>query len=109
MACIPKGEWRMLRKREGRYMIRAITLVFPAVMLIACAHRGGPEDQAPRAVNELMEFAEDGTPTSAFPQYWKRNTLVIDMQAAASAGKFNLKPRKGQRWPMRVALRVLPG
>jgi len=90
-------------------MIRTATLALAAIFLSACGHMGSRSGQAPRSVNELMEIAEDGTPTRAFPQYWKRNTLVLDMQGAASAGKFNLKPRKGHQWPMRVAFRVTPG
>jgi hypothetical protein len=65
---------------------------------------------APEAVNELMEAASDGTPTQAFPQYWKRNTLVIDLQSAASSGgSVTLKPRGGAKWPVRLAFRVMPG
>jgi len=90
-------------------MLRTVTLVLSAVFLSACAHSGSRLGQAFRSVNELMEIAEDGTPTDAFPQYWKRSTLVIDMQGAASAGKFNLKPREGHQWPMRVAFRLTPG
>ena len=41
---------------------------------------------APEAVNELAELAADGTPTQRFPQYWKRNTLVVDLQSAAASG-----------------------
>lgn len=65
---------------------------------------------APEAVNELAEFAADGTPTQVFPQYWKRNTLVVDLQsAAASGGTLTLKPRDGGKWPVRLAFRVMPG
>jgi len=60
-------------------------------------------------VNELQELAQDGTATQAFPQYWKRNTLVVDMQGAASTGKLTLKPRAGATWPVRLAFRVSPG
>lgn len=64
----------------------------------------------PVPVNELIESVADGTPTHAFPQYWKRNTLVIDMRAAASAGgSFLLKRPEGGTWPARLALRVMPG
>ena len=53
--------------------------------------------------------AQDGTKTNAFPQSWKRNTLVVDMQGAASAGQFTLEPHRGRGWPMRLAFRVRPG
>ena len=64
---------------------------------------------APESVSELLELATDGTVTQAFPQYWKRNTLVVDMQTAAASGTLILKPREGARWPARLAFRVTPG
>jgi len=70
-------------------------------------HRKAPT--GPEAVNELQESAADGTPTQVFPQYWKRNTLVIDLQSAAtSGGTLTLKPRDGEKWPVRLAFRVMP-
>lgn len=89
---------------------RAVVLTTLVVSLAACGlfHRG-KAPAGPKVVIELMELAEDGTPTTAFPQYWKRNTLVVDLRGAASSGKFILKPRAGRAWPMRVAFRVTPG
>ena len=64
----------------------------------------------PEGVNELVESAADGTPTQVFPQYWKRNTLVVDLQSAASSGgTLMLKPHDGGTWPVRLAFRVMPG
>jgi hypothetical protein len=68
------------------------------------------EPAAPRAVNELVELAADGVTTNAFPQYWKRNTLVVDLLTAASTGgELTLKPKEGGKWPVRIAFRVMPG
>lgn len=92
-------------------MIRPVSIALAIGLLAACGHmpwRAKPAP-VPQAVNELMEVAADGTATSAFPQYWKRNTLVIDMQGAASMGEFALRPRTGGEWPMRLAFRVRPG
>jgi hypothetical protein len=81
-------------------------------LLTGCGHMpwGKRPAAAPVPVNELVESAADGTPTQVFPQYWKRNTLVIDLQsAAASGGTLTLKPRDGAKWPVRLAFRVMPG
>ncbi len=45
----------------------------------------------------------------AFPQYWKRNTLVVDLTAASGSGGITLKPAAGSAWPVRLAFRVTPG
>jgi hypothetical protein len=89
---------------------RAAVLATLVVSLAACGvfHHRKPH-AGPKVVIELLELAEDGVATTAFPQYWKRNTLVVDMRGAASSGKFLLKPREGRAWPMRVAFRVTPG
>jgi hypothetical protein len=64
----------------------------------------------PEAVNELNLVNADGTPAS-FPQYWKRNTLVIDLSGGAmgASGGFAAKLPEETTWPVRVAVRVRPG
>lgn len=82
------------------------------VALTACGHMPWAKKPAkgPVAVSELVELAADGVPTNAFPQYWKRNTLVVDlMTAASSGGQVTLKPADGKKWPVRIAFRVMPG
>ncbi len=90
---------------------RAITVATLVLGVVACGHMpwSARTAEAPRAVQELQEFAEDGTAIHAFPQFWKRNTLVVDLQAAASSGKVILKPRDNRQWPVRMAFRVTPG
>ena len=44
----------------------------------------------------------------AFPQYWKGNTLVVDMRPAGGQGSAVLKPREHTTWPVRIAFRVSP-
>jgi hypothetical protein len=55
----------------------------------------------------VHELDVSGTATPA--QYWKRNTLLIDLSAASGAGQIVLKPAAGNAWPVRLALRVRPG
>lgn len=59
----------------------------------------------PQPVHELTITGTPGT----FPQYWKRNTLVVDLSGARGAGNIVLAPAAGTTWPVRIALRVMPG
>jgi hypothetical protein len=88
-----------------------LALTAAAVVLAGCGMMpwGKTPPQSPVPVTELVELASDGTPTHAFNQYWKRNTLVLDMQGAATQGSIVLKRRDGAKWPVRLAFRVTPG
>jgi len=63
---------------------------------------------APAPVHELDISAAAGDPSS-FPQYWKRNTLVVDLTTASGSGSITLRPAEGAAWPVRLAFRVKPG
>jgi hypothetical protein len=62
----------------------------------------------PPAVNELTLVNADGTPAS-YPQYWKRNTLVIDLSGIGGEGSVAARLPDETTWPVRVAVRVRPG
>jgi len=62
----------------------------------------------PVAVNELIVTTASGV-AAAFPQYWKRNTLLVDLHDASQEGGLVLQPRAGGAWPVRLAFRVTPG
>ncbi len=62
----------------------------------------------PPEVHELVETTESGGAVS-FPQYWLRNTLVVDLQGASGSGSVVLTPREGTTWPVRIAFKVMPG
>jgi len=62
----------------------------------------------PQEVHELLITGADGT-KAGFPQYWRRNTLVVDLRGAGGSGTLLLKPAEGTSWPVRLALRVTPG
>jgi hypothetical protein len=68
-------------------------------------HRPPPP---PVAVNELSVTLENGA-AAAYPQYWKRNTLLVDLHDVPQEGGVVLQPRTGGGWPMRLAFRVTPG
>jgi hypothetical protein len=62
----------------------------------------------PQEVHELVITTPEGA-DAAFPQYWKGNTLVVDLKSASGEGSVVLKPREHTLWPVRIALRVMPG
>jgi hypothetical protein len=63
---------------------------------------------APVAVHELNLLNADGS-TATFPQYWKRNTLVIDLSGVGGIGSFAARLPEETTWPIRLAVRVRPG
>ena len=62
----------------------------------------------PEAVLELNLLNADGSAAS-FAQYWKRNTLVIDLSGVSGAGNFAVRLPDETTWPVRMAVRVRPG
>lgn len=62
----------------------------------------------PEAVQALELVNADGTPAS-YPQYWARNSLVIDLSAIGGSGSVAAKLPAETAWPVRVAVRVRPG
>jgi hypothetical protein len=64
---------------------------------------------ASEAVSELTITGADGAAATGFYQYWKRNTLVVDLQGASGTGAITLKPGAAGKWPVRIAFRVMPG
>ena len=61
------------------------------------------------AVDELIVSPSEGSTLPALPQYWSRNTLVIDLQSVAGSGGARVAPKPGAAWPARLAFRVRPG
>jgi hypothetical protein len=72
----------------------------------------------PLAVHEVVFESAQGidpaqgiTPAVGIdpPQYWDRNTLLIDLSAVPASGALALRPAQGNGWPVRLAFRVRPG
>jgi hypothetical protein len=86
-----------------------------ALMLTAggCSHVGGMHwpwhHKPPPPPAPVHELDVTGAAADTYPQYWKRNTLLVDLSAASGTGVITLKPVEGTSWPVRVALRVTPG
>jgi len=67
-------------------------------------HHSAPPPPPPAHALDISGGAANG-----FPQFWKRNTLVVDMSAASGSGSITLRPVEGVSWPLRLAFRVTPG
>lgn len=102
--------------RKGpRPVIVAALLTLLSSSVAGCSHLPQPHwpwhkkaAPPPQEVHELVITTPEGAERS-FPQYWKRNTLVVDLKLAAGSGSIVLKPRPHTLWPVRLAFRVLPG
>jgi hypothetical protein len=83
-----------------------------ATLLAGCSHLHWPfrhkPTPPPPEVHELDETSDGGAPAT-FPQYWMRNTLIVDLQGASGTGSVTLKPREHTTWPVRIAVKVMPG
>lgn len=69
-------------------------------------HQAAP---APERVDELLAATLDGAAQFAVAQYWERNTLLVDLGAAAGQDGMRLRPAAGASWPVRLGFRVQPG
>jgi hypothetical protein len=82
--------------------------------LVACGHMprlwpfAKKAKPGPQAVSELNLVNADGS-AATFPQYWLRNTLVIDLSGASGSGNVAARLPPGTTWPVRMAVRVRPG
>jgi hypothetical protein len=62
----------------------------------------------PEAVHELNLVNADGS-AATYPQYWVRNTLVVDLSGVGGTGSVAARLPEDTTWPVRVAVRVRPG
>ncbi|HEY6922943.1 MAG TPA: hypothetical protein VI653_05710 [Steroidobacteraceae bacterium] len=119
-----EGGWTGARKiarsvrrgaKPGAFVGRVAGFVMIALSLTGCSHLPSMHwpwhhkaTPPPPQVHELDETSDGGAAVS-FPQYWMRNTLIVDLQGASGSGNVVLKPREGTAWPVRIAFKVMPG
>ncbi len=81
-----------------------------ALACAGCGHLSWPwHHPPPPAPEPVHALVIGGAAADSFPQYWKRNTLLVDLSTASGSGSITLKPSEGGSWPVRVAFRVTPG
>jgi hypothetical protein len=90
----------------GKRTLGTALAVFPALLAVGCSHmpwhRAPPPPPVPVHEVELSGGLD-------IPQYWKRNTLLLDMSGVSGSGSTTIKPVAGTGWPVRIAVRVRPG
>jgi hypothetical protein len=81
-----------------------------ALLCAGCGHLSWPWHHSPPPPPTPVHVLDVGGSGAAavLAQYWKRNTLVIDLTAASGSGSITLRP-PAEGWPVRVALRITPG
>jgi hypothetical protein len=102
-----------MRLVAGRYA-RCAVAVLAALAAGGCGHLPSLHwpwhHTSPPPPPPVHELDVSGAPAAdAFPQSWKRNTLLVDLSAASGTGSITLKPVAGTVWPVRLAFRVTPG
>jgi hypothetical protein len=82
-----------------------------ALLLLSggCSHMHWPWHRSPPPAPTPVHELDISGASATFPQYWKRNTLLVDLSAASGSGSITLKPVEGTTWPVRIAFRVRPG
>jgi hypothetical protein len=63
----------------------------------------------PPEVSTALTVATPAGAAVAWPQFWQRNDVVLDLTGVAATGSAIIAPRAGLAWPVRVALRLTPG
>jgi hypothetical protein len=103
-----------MRPRIGGNAVSWLAVCALALGVVGCAHLSSLHwpwhHQPPPPPMPVHELDISGAPSpDTFPQYWRRNTLLVDLSSASGAGSITLKPSAGTTWPVRLAFRVTPG
>jgi len=91
------------------FVLRTLALAVMALAVAGCSHLHWPWHRAPPPAPVPVHEVDIQGSAASFPQYWKRNTLVIDLSGAAGSGAVTVKPVAGTTWPVRIAFRVRAG
>jgi hypothetical protein len=94
-----------MRSPAGKRTL-GFALALSVALLAGCSHM--PWHHAPPPP-PLQVHEVELTGALTFPQYWKRNTLLLDMTGVSGSGTVTMKPVEGTTWPVRIAVRVRPG
>ena len=99
-----------------RTAFRTSVVALVLAALVGCGHLPtlhwpfSKRPEAPSApVDDLVVRLADSPNERGFPQFWLRNTLVLDLRDLTGSGSAIIQPRTGAEWPVRMAIRVRPG
>ncbi len=99
----------MRRVRAYQALLRSGVCVL-TLALAGCSYLHWPWHKPPPPAAQPVHYLDVGGSGAAavLAQYWKRNTLVVDLTRASGTGSLTLRP-PAEGWPVRVALRITPG
>lgn len=99
-----------------RQPLRTAAIAALFICVVGCSHMptirmpwAAKPVPPPEKADELVVTVGDSTTVANLPQFWKRNTLVVDLQGVTARGSVVLQPRATTKWPVRIAFRVMPG
>lgn len=96
-----------MRLVAGTGAAMRLSVLLLAVLAGGCGHWPW-HHRPPSGPQPVHELTITGPGAEGFPQYWKRNTLLVDLSSAQGSGSITLTPGVAG-WPVRLALRVTPG
>ena len=99
-----------MRSVRAKGILRRSAVLVLMLGAAGCSHLHWPGHKPPPPPPRAVHYLEVGgsNPAAVLAQYWKRNTLVIDLTAASGTGSITLRP-PAEGWPVRMALRIAPG
>ena len=97
-----------MRARQVSAMTARAAALGALLAIGGCSHLRWPWHHAPPPA-PVPVHEVDVTGSMGPAQYWKRNTLLIDLSSASGTGSLVLTPTAGGGWPVRLAFRVRPG
>ena len=103
----------MHAKTSGHGTHRAAALAlcsFCRRLQLTCSGPGGTSPRRRRRPCRCYEVDLGAAGDDGYhSQYWKRNTLLLDLSAASGSGQLTLKPIEGSDVAGALAFRVRPG
>ena len=102
-----------MRSGSAKLAVARTAAVASLLVSAGCSHmpslRWPWHHSPPSPPTPVYELDITGASADTYPQFWKRNTLLVDLSGASGSGSITLKPVEGTTWPVRIAFRVRPG
>ena len=103
----------MMHDRRLATSCRNIGLIMAASLLLSACAMHWPWKRRPvpppQPVQQVSIAGDAAGAAVTIPQYWDRNTLLLDLSGVSGEGGANVTPIKALGWPIRLEFRVRPG
>jgi hypothetical protein len=103
----------MMHDRRLATSCRTIGLIAAASLVLSGCAMHWPWKRRPvpppQPVQQVSIASDAAGAVVTIPQYWDRNTLLLDLSGVSGEGAANITPIKALGWPIRLEFRVRPG